>query len=136
MEDFSVLQKRIIKKAALISLFLLVEAILYQEKLVALGFLIGSLVSVINFLHLSHTFKKVTNQEVEQKKVKPFVFNKYSVRLILIIGVLALSWKGGTRLFIATLIGLMVVKVAILLDVLQNAVQSYLRNYLSRIKRR
>lgn len=136
MDNFLVLQRKVLRTAGLLALFLILEGFLYQQPLVALGFLLGSIVSCLGFLHLASTCKQVTENHLEKKKVTPFIIHKYSLRTVVVFAVLLLSWQGGNKLFLATAIGLLVVKGAIFLEILVSLCKSYSSNYLSRIRRR
>ncbi|MGM9571327.1 MAG: hypothetical protein ACI3ZR_03830 [bacterium] len=137
MLDLDNLEKRIIKKAGIIWLICLIEAAFSQHIAAIGGVFVGGLCNIFSFHHIVSTNYAICDSSQENlAKILTYTRKKYIFRLFLMLAVLCISWKGGRYFFGGTVLGLLVVKLAIIADVLIDLISAYVNRHLSKIKRR
>lgn len=137
MLDLDNLEKRIIKKAGIIWLICLIEAAFSQHIAAIGGVFIGGICSIFSFRHIVSTSYAISSNVQESlTKILAYTRKKYIFRLFLMLAILCISWKGGRYFFGGTVLGFLVVKLAIIADVLIDLISAYVNRHLSKIKRR
>lgn len=111
------IERKIIPKAFLIGCILSIAVYFFAGSRIALGVLLGTLVSILNFRLLRHSIANL-NAGKSQLYSKIYFFLRYLLRYGIIALVLYLAYlKKGMGFFVAVAVGLFTVQLSIFLNI-------------------
>ncbi len=106
----------IIKKTCILSGFVILISLLGRETSVALGFIFGTLIGILNFRLLAISLIK--SAKFPQHRAQVYIAIRYLLRYgILFIVLFSAAQKGDPRFFFGTVGGLLIIKLAVFWDV-------------------
>jgi hypothetical protein len=110
------LEKKLITKTLFFGGLITFILIVFGRTRIGLGFLAGSLVSILNFKLLIKSIKSL-NPQHSQRRIKTHFFLQYLIRygIMGLVLYLALRFK-GMQFFIGTAVGLFMIRFSIFVD--------------------
>ncbi len=113
MDDVTITQVRVTKKAAIISGVIVLIALLFRRPTVAMGLIFGTLVGILNFRLMAIALIRAVT--LPANKAKLYAGSRYIIRYA-IMGVVLYSAarRGELGFFLATAGGLLTIKLAVL----------------------
>ncbi|WP_018248201.1 ATP synthase subunit I [Orenia marismortui] len=119
MEELKETKNYIVKWTALLNLIIILILLCFDFKS-AFGWFVGGLMSIINFILLSHSLQKAV--KFPPIKAQAYVFIQYIFRYLLWFTVFYIALKRPDVNLLTTIVGMLSVKIVILLS---NLFKSY-----------
>lgn len=130
MEEVAYIQKRIMFRAASIALILAAFAEFFGRRPEALSVMAGCLLAILNFRLLALGIVGILDLDAPRKAQVQAVM-RYMVRYAMMIGFLYLASINSSLNLLAAAVGLLLVKVAILGEVILNYIKQWIQDRLN-----
>ncbi len=131
IDDPKKLQKEILKKTYLISLFPIVSSLLAGQYDITLGFIFGLVIATL-LLRLKYN-NIIRALSMEEESAEKFIRNRYFIEYALYFVVLFSAARNGNLNFLAAAVGLFMIKFVVILmsivDLLKDTFQSKFDEY-------
>lgn len=114
MKEFYLAKKKITRNAIDLMVLCCVISIIINRWDFVAGFILGTLLSVLNFKILASDILKICNLQIRKEKIKGYIFTRYVIRYALTFLILLVLLKNQNINIYTCLTGLFFIKFSVL----------------------